>query len=170
MISTKKCSAYVANSRWLVVSAFLLIMTTSAAIGESNARDNKPVTDSQSNGASNDDSQVSAHRQTSLTADPMDCVDSSTYSWQIILIYCGSHFGRCFKRRADELQCSATIVYHFVVHSTFSEWMTFTRVSLTCVCALGRSVLCKQADDICLFQHSSLYLCLFRRWDSHRRK
>lgn len=60
MISTRKCSACVAISRWLVISVFLLIVTTASAVGVSNAADSKQANNFQMNGASNDDLRVSA--------------------------------------------------------------------------------------------------------------
>lgn len=60
MISTRKCSACVAISRWLVISVFLLIVTTASAVGVSNAADTKQANNFQMNGASNDDLRVSA--------------------------------------------------------------------------------------------------------------
>lgn len=59
MISTRKWSACVAISRWLVISVFLLIVTTASAVGVSNAADNKQANNFQMNGASNDDLRVS---------------------------------------------------------------------------------------------------------------
>lgn len=59
MISTRKCGACVTNSRWLVIGAFLLILITASAIDVSNAKDNKQDSNSQLNGASNDNLQVS---------------------------------------------------------------------------------------------------------------
>lgn len=62
MISTKKC--FEMNSRWLVISAFLLIVTTALAIeGVSDAADNTRDSNIPLNGA-----QVSENR----TADPMN--------------------------------------------------------------------------------------------------
>lgn len=69
MISTRKCFAM--NTRWLVISAFLLIMTTASAIeGVSDAGENKRDSNIPLNGK-----QVSKNR----TADPMNqdyCVDT----------------------------------------------------------------------------------------------